>query len=259
MTNLQWERIAKSGKVEKITRAEAVTMIRAVYDVPADIAEQTVAEHERTANREGSSGMHHAPCGTTYQCRDAGSAVEAAQTPASHGEDKADGGTQWPMAPAHPAIACGLALPLHVPADGGSPIEHAITRGLISALRGRGFVPVAVWDSEEYQTAEGVTVTLRESRKWTPRQLMTVAEVLDAVFAVDAISTIHFAPRGDLSAWGGHGVAVVPGNGIDFISDYHSHAGVWSDTLDAFGAALLDDNKHALVIVTGADIAVAKP
>lgn len=81
-------------------------------------------------------------------------------------------------------------------------LERKIVRKVVRTLKAAGFVPVKVWDSQEYVDA------------------VTETEVLDAVFAVDD-STIHFAPATDLEDWGHRGVYIVLGNGIDCLSDWH--------------------------------------
>jgi hypothetical protein len=84
-----------------------------------------------------------------------------------------------------------------------TPVETRIVRGLIHALKKAGFVPVKLWDSEEYQEA------------------ITTTQALDAIESVDAIVTLHFAPKADITAWGRLGVMLVTGNGVDIISDWH--------------------------------------
>lgn len=119
---------------------------------------------------------------------------------------------------------------LYVPRFGAA-LEHAIVRHLLGTLRGAGFVPVCVWDSERY-----VRATTQE-------------EVLNAIFEVDADVTLHFGRGGDPEGtWGAMGVMLVQGNGLDLISDWHSapedfDRAVWK-AVDA-----LEEDRHALVLV----------
>jgi hypothetical protein len=102
----------------------------------------------------------------------------------------------------------------------GSPLEHAITRGIIDALGAANFVPVAVWDNEAYIHANGIKSPHRAPIT-TPPAAMTIAEVLDAVFAVSPSATVHFAPADNLTQWGAHGIHLSQGNGRYLISDFH--------------------------------------
>jgi hypothetical protein len=82
-------------------------------------------------------------------------------------------------------------------------IELVIIRRTIRELGKAGFVPVSVWDSEEYVPAT------------------SCRKVIETLQAVDYNCTVHFAPASDVSDWGRMGVMFVLGNGIDVISDYH--------------------------------------
>ena len=93
-------------------------------------------------------------------------------------------------------------------------LEHAIVHALIAELATAGFVPVQVWDGEEYVAA------------------CDAQAVIEAVFAVDDTPTIHFAPAADPSAWGKLGVMVAPGNGQDLIVDYHCGDASFSAAID---------------------------
>jgi len=93
-------------------------------------------------------------------------------------------------------------------------IERMIVRKLIRECKKAGFVPVKVWDSEEYQTVR------------------TEAETIEAVNSVDD-STIHFAPVDNLEQWGRTGVYIVLGNGVDCISDYHCGNAKFEEAIEA--------------------------
>ncbi len=123
-------------------------------------------------------------------------------------------------------------------------LEKAITRELVASCVIAGFVPVSVWDGGSYEP-QGE----EDGRKVTPR-VLTADEVVDAVFAVDD-ATIHFAPVNDLSKWGALGVAVIGGNGRDFISDRHVASkypafGVAVDRVD--GEAIEDQATRAVAV-----------
>lgn len=94
-------------------------------------------------------------------------------------------------------------------------LEKLIIRRTIRELRAAGFIPVCVWDSEEYVPAT------------------TLRQVIETLEAVDFNCTVHFAPASDPKDWGRMGVMFVLGNGIDVISDYHLPT-----TRPEFGAAM---------------------
>lgn len=105
-------------------------------------------------------------------------------------------------------------------------IERVIITALLRNALAEGLVPVAVWDSEEYN---GVPLQWDGDLADKPRYIaanaivsraLTDAEVLDVVGSVDD-STVHFAPVTDLQDWGACGVLLVLGNGEDIISDHH--------------------------------------
>lgn len=93
-------------------------------------------------------------------------------------------------------------------------LERLIIRRTIRELKKAGFVPVSVWDSEEYVPAT------------------TERKVIETLNAVDFNCTVHFAPAGDLKAWGRLGVMFVLGNGIDVVSDYHCGNPEFSAAMD---------------------------
>ena len=82
-------------------------------------------------------------------------------------------------------------------------VEKLIIRRVVRELRLAGFVPVKVWDSEDYVDAT------------------TAKAVIQVLYDVDASCTVHFAPAADPAAWGRLGVLLVTGNGIDILSDWH--------------------------------------
>lgn len=92
-------------------------------------------------------------------------------------------------------------------------LERAIVTALVDELARAGFVPVKVWDGEEYQNATDC------------------AGVLSAVFSVDT-STVHFAPKDYPDAWGGTGVFLVCGNGERMISDFHTGSEDFASAVD---------------------------
>ena len=108
-------------------------------------------------------------------------------------------------------------------------IEKAIVTRLVEDQAKAGFVPVAVWDGEEYAPWG---INHRESRDFLAPHALTVAEAIDAAFAVDE-STVHFAPASDLSDWGSRGVFLVGGNGEDIISDYHARNDAFVEAVEA--------------------------
>lgn len=93
-------------------------------------------------------------------------------------------------------------------------IERVIIRRTIRELRKAGFVPVSVWDSEEYVPAT------------------TACKVIEVLDSVDYNCTVHFAPAADRKAWGNLGVMFVLGNGIDVISDHHCGNPEFSAAMD---------------------------
>lgn len=93
-------------------------------------------------------------------------------------------------------------------------IEKMIIRRTIRELKAAGFVPVTVWDSEEYVPAT------------------TARKVIETLDAVDYNCTVHFAPAKNRKAWGNLGVVFVLGNGIDVISDYHCGNPEFSEAMD---------------------------
>lgn len=81
-------------------------------------------------------------------------------------------------------------------------LEKKIVRTLIRALKTDGYLPDSVWDGEESVKAR------------------TETAVMGVVFSVSS-STIHFdRGKGDDDK-SNHGVAIVLGNGVDCISDWH--------------------------------------
>lgn len=81
-------------------------------------------------------------------------------------------------------------------------IENAILIALIEEMDKADYIPVRVWDEGEYVPVSSFD------------------EVCLAVFSVST-STIHFAKKAFPTIWGCRGVLVIPGNGTDFISDWH--------------------------------------
>ena len=96
--------------------------------------------------------------------------------------------------------------------DAATHLEHIIIRVLVEDMAKAGFVPVSVFDGEEY---------VPELIGGAIPDVMPIEEIIDAVYAVDDYPTIHFAPADGLGSWGNLGVLVVAGNGCDLISDYH--------------------------------------
>ena len=141
---------------------------------------------------------------------------------------------------------------VYVP-EHGAPMEHAIVRALLKTLDEAGFVPVAVWDGEEY-------VAVWSGDDYEPRgsdgnlklwRALTDREALDVVFATSDC-TLHFAPTGKLEPWGNHGVYLVVGNGEDIISNTHMHRGAWDNALEALSEKLYT-RKYALTLHTDDD------
>ena len=100
-------------------------------------------------------------------------------------------------------------------------IERAILTALIDNLGAAGFKAAAVWTGEDYQLADGKS-SVDGGRSGILRKAMTLTEVLKVFDDIDmSTPTVHFTQRHSM-AWGNRGVMVVPGNGEDFISDWHS-------------------------------------
>lgn len=99
-------------------------------------------------------------------------------------------------------------------------IERAILVALIDNLGAAGFKVASVWTEESYvaQAADGTTLEISADYPITP---MTLANVLKVFDEYDMCTpTVHFTHQHQLT-WGNRGVMVVPGNGEDFISDWH--------------------------------------
>lgn len=105
--------------------------------------------------------------------------------------------------------------------------ERAVLGAIIETLAKYNYVPVAVYDGEDYHVpgiGSGTTTCTSVSQE-TPRRALTLGDCLKVIYSVDDISTVHFADKDDLSTWGRRGVAVIPGNGRDFAHDWHEGIG----------------------------------
>lgn len=100
----------------------------------------------------------------------------------------------------------------------GNKTEHAIVRLLVKELGKAGYVPVTVWNSEDYVPVLQAYEAGQQVSKPAP---LTPKQYMDAIFDVDASVTLHFAPECDLENWGTHGIVLVQGNGEDLISNWH--------------------------------------
>lgn len=140
-------------------------------------------------------------------------------------------------------------------------IERAILTALVNNMAAAGFRAVAVYTQEDYQRAtdcgadgfklsEVIGTELERAYRY-----MTAAEVSAVFDAIDmSTPTIHFTRQHE-TTWGSRGVMVVPGNGVDFISDWHSpREGVKSD-LVAFDAIVMSvadaASEGALTLIVG--------
>lgn len=102
-------------------------------------------------------------------------------------------------------------------------IEKAILVALIENLSAAGFKPAAVFIQGEgcYLLGDG-----KEYYKHAPnsvRGYLSATAVASLIFEVWDVAqpTIHFTEQNS-TLWGSRGVMVVVGNGVDFISDWHS-------------------------------------
>lgn len=105
-------------------------------------------------------------------------------------------------------------------------IERAIIRKLCERMLLAGHRIAAVWDGEEYTLAGSLAAgTETYEAGNAPDRIsapLTLAQALDAIYAVDSICTLHFTRR-DSDTWGNRGVMLVTGNGTDVISDHHDY------------------------------------
>ena len=100
--------------------------------------------------------------------------------------------------------------------------EQRILAALIDNLGAAGFMPAAVWLGDAYVMVAKGGADLEETRgSDMVRRPMTKAEVMQ-VFEDYSLAnpTVHFTHQ-HATTWGNLGVMVVPGNGCDFISDWH--------------------------------------
>lgn len=121
-------------------------------------------------------------------------------------------------------------------------IESAILHTLILNLSQAGFKPVAVWTDEDYAMfdADGkmqnVAAGHRMARSRTP-VILTADQVAEIFSAIDMYApTVHFTDP-HKTTWGNHGVMCIPGNGVDFISDYHSGDAAFESILNTVSEA----------------------
>lgn len=112
--------------------------------------------------------------------------------------------------------------------------ERAVLSAIIEGLATHNYVPVAVYDGEEYNAAyKGMQDTDYSIKQVAPsfkmERSLTLDECLSIIYSVDDISTVHFADAQALDTWGRRGVMVTPGNGRDFASDWHGIGGAFGE------------------------------
>jgi hypothetical protein len=110
-------------------------------------------------------------------------------------------------------------------------LERAIVKALIEEAAKAGFVPVTVWNGEEY-APQGIAGRSRAAEAYVPDSPLTPEQAIAEVFSVDE-STLHFAPANDLAGWGSLGVFLVGGNREDIISDWHCGNDAFSNAVEA--------------------------
>lgn len=101
--------------------------------------------------------------------------------------------------------------------------EQRILEALISELGAAGYQPAAVWIEDGYVLAqgEGPPVECEGEVPNSVHRALTATEVCKVFEDYDLYApTVHFTEKGSLR-WGRRGVMVVPGNGQDFVSDWH--------------------------------------
>jgi hypothetical protein len=114
--------------------------------------------------------------------------------------------------------------------------ERAVLTAIIDNLAKYNYVPVAVFDGEDYYAARGIVPVNIKASDAIQRPL-SIEECITVIYSVDDISTVHFADKDLMSVWGRRGVAVIPGNGRDFAHDWHEGIG------GAFGAMVWEAIK----------------
>jgi len=123
------------------------------------------------------------------------------------------------------------------------PTERRILDALLNKLRVAGFLPAAVWTGESYvlaTSAEPDGTVLEWTTRQPPKAIargLTNDEVHKIFADYDMYApTVHFTRRHNIT-WGNHGVMVVPGNGIDFISDWHCGNADFDAIVDSVSSA----------------------
>ncbi len=126
-------------------------------------------------------------------------------------------------------------------------VEKRILIALLANLRMVGFVPAAVWTGECYVMRNGfhkLTEYARDEAEGEDglKQLQSPLSVKDvmSVFADYSMGapTVHFTDQHKLT-WS-LGIMVVPGNGRDFISDYHTSDKTFTGIVNAVCTAAND-------------------
>lgn len=117
--------------------------------------------------------------------------------------------------------------------------EARILAALVANLGAAGFVPAAVWieggdggSGYVMAPADGAPTEAQGPTPDTIHRPLTLAEVQKVFEDYDLyVPTVHFTGQ-HVTTWGNHGVAVVPGNGSDFISDYHAGDAAFTAIVD---------------------------
>ncbi len=119
------------------------------------------------------------------------------------------------------------------------PTERRILDALLNNLRAAGFLPAAVWTGEDYvRIHQGAVVDgLRVMEDDVMEAALTNEQVHQIFADYDMYApTVHFTRQHKVT-WGDRGVMVVPGNGIDFISDWHCGDKAFDAIVDSVSSA----------------------
>jgi hypothetical protein len=134
-------------------------------------------------------------------------------------------------------------------------IERAILTALIENLGAAGFKVAAVYTSEDYQLADGES---SETGGEAVKKLMTLIEVMKVFDDFDMYNpTVHFTHQHAMT-WGNRGVMVVPGNGEDFISDWHCGDKAFDAIVDTVAEAAHEGALSLFVVPADIEAAIEK-
>lgn len=122
--------------------------------------------------------------------------------------------------------------------------EQRILRALVDNLAAAGFQPAAVWIGGEYVMPLEPSGNPQETDQTVLDQIarpMSAAEILKIFEDYDlSTPTVHFTHQ-HLTTWGNRGVMVVPGNGCDFISDWHCGDAAFNAIVDQVATAASEE------------------